>query len=80
MRYFMHRGVWMSIVFKFLNNWIIILPLIVIVFFEDFWKVDDIFKSESVFTLRQFANELRPRPNKELSVVVWDFMKNQALP
>ena len=43
-------------------------------------KVDDIFKDTSVFTMAQFSATLRPKPKKELSLIVWDFMENQMLP
>ena len=43
-------------------------------------KVNDIFKDSSVFTLAQFSASLRPKPKKELSLIVWDFMENQMLP
>ena len=43
-------------------------------------KVDDIFKDTSVFTMAQFKASLRPKPKKEVSLIVWDFMENQMLP
>jgi len=43
-------------------------------------QVDDIFKDSSVYTMTQFKAALRPKPKKEVSVVVWDFMENQMLP
>jgi len=43
-------------------------------------KAEEIFKDTSVFTLAQFSASLKPKPKKELSLTVWDFMENQMLP
>ena len=43
-------------------------------------KIAEIFKNESVFTLAQFSASLRPKPKKELSLIVWEFMAYQMLP
>ena len=43
-------------------------------------KVDDIFKDTSVFTMAQFKASLRPKPKKEVSLIVWEFMAYQMLP
>ena len=43
-------------------------------------KTDKIFEDTSVFTLAQFSASLRPKPKKEASLIVWDFMENQMLP
>ena len=43
-------------------------------------KVDNIFKDTSVFTMAQFKASLRPKPKKEVSLIVWEFMAYQMLP